>query len=302
MLADGRYYGSIDNNLFVRISGNGTPVIIIEPGLGSLSIEWWQIQEELSKIGTVITYDRAGYGESPKAKTPRTSTNIIMELFNMLCNTQLQGPYLFIGHSIGGLYIQHFAKLFPRHTAGIVLVDSFTTKIFEFDTINAPKYQEFGSLSSRMNNIKKLSELDAEQFNKTIAYMLSGLYEEYPQVISDQLKLYQSDMNFYKTIIDEYENLGESIKIIETIDTFPKIPLYVLCRDYQYMIELSKSIGIPAEEARIVEEMWIQHNKDLLNLSPDNEFYIIKDSDHNLHLSNPRSIIDITKKMIKNIV
>src|SRR5690606_3048470 len=34
------------------------------------------------------------------------------------------GPYILVGHSIGGLYVRAFAQQYPEETAGIVLVDS----------------------------------------------------------------------------------------------------------------------------------------------------------------------------------
>lgn len=302
MLPEGRYYGSGEKNLYVRISGEGRPTVVIESGWGSLSLEWYQIQEELSKIATVISYDRAGYAESPRATTSRNSFNIVTELFNMLCNTEISSPYIFIGHSLGGLYIQHFAKLFPRQIAGLVLVDSITTDIFEFDMLDAPNYQKYGSYKSRAENIRKLLELDKDKFTETVTPMLYGLYDSFPKLIADQFFVYQSEQSFCQTIIDEYDGIEESIKMIRAIQIFPDVPVYVLCRDYNVMNKLSESIGIPNEESRAVEELWIKQNKELLNLSSKSEFYFVKDSNHNIHLTRPDAIIEAVKKMIKDYV
>lgn len=302
MLLEGRYFGSGDKNLYVRISGRGKPTVVIEPGWGNLSLEWYQIQEELSKITTVISYDRAGYAESPRATTIRNSFNIATELFNMLCNTELPSPYVFIGHSLGGLYIQHFAKLFPRQIAGLVLVDSITTDIFEFDKLEAPNYQKYGSYKSRAENIRKLLELDSEKFRETVTPMLYGLYDSFPKLIADQFFIYQSEKSFCQTIIDEYDGVEESVKMIKSISIFPDVPVFVLCRDYNIMNKLSESIGIPYEESRAVEELWIKQNKELLNLSPKSEFYLVKDSSHNIHLTRPDAIIEVVKKIINDYV
>jgi|DewCreStandDraft_4_1066084.scaffolds.fasta_scaffold00019_134 pimeloyl-ACP methyl ester carboxylesterase len=301
MLPDGRYYGSGEKNIFARISGKGNPVVVIEPGWGNLSLEWWQIQEELSKFTTVITYDRAGYAESPPSSTPRTSTNIVMELFNMLCNTTLPSPYIIIGHSLGGLYAQHFSKLFPRQTAGLILVDSITTNLLDFDKLDAPNFQKYGSYKSRAENIRKLLELNNEDYTNTITPMLNGLYSDFPRLIADQLFIYQIEKSFCKTITDEYDGIEESIKMLNAIPIFPDIPVYVLCRDFNIMTKISETIGIPFDEARAVEELWVKHNKELLNLSPKSEFFFIKNSSHNIHLTRPDAIIEAVKTMINKI-
>jgi pimeloyl-ACP methyl ester carboxylesterase len=275
---------------------------VIETGWGSLSLEWWQIQEEISKLTTVVSYDRAGYGESPRSNSPRTSLNIVMELFNMLCNAELKGPYIFIGHSLGGLYVQHFAKLFPRQTAGLILVDSITSKFLDFDKLEATNFQKYGSFYSRVANIKKLLDLDKEEFNKTITPMVLDLYDDFPKLIADQLIIFQSDQSFCKIIVDEYEGLKDSFVAMNSIQTFPDIPLYVLCRDFNVMFQISERIGIPREESRMVEELWINHTQELITLSPKSEFYFIKDSSHNIHLTRPDAIIEVVKKMINQLV
>jgi pimeloyl-ACP methyl ester carboxylesterase len=300
-LIEGRYVGAGDKNLYVKISGLGDPPVIIETALGSISAEWWQIQEKLSEITTVITYDRAGYAESPKRKTDRTTKEMSMELFNMLSNIEAPGPYIIVGHSIGGLIAQHFTKMFPNQVAGLVLVDSLTVNEPEFDELDVPIYQQNLSVKARLENIKKLLELEKEEFDEYVTPMLQNLYVNFPDEIAAQILAYQTDKQLYETIIREYDGLKESIKMIKDIKGFPNVPVKVLCRDFEIMVRISKEIGLPEEEAKAVEELWLAHSKKLLDLSNNSEFVLVKNSNHSMHLSRPDAVIEQVQKIIEEI-
>lgn len=56
---------------------NDKPAIIIDSGLGGFSLEWREIQTELSKEFQICTYDRAGYGWSDPGPFPRTTKTLI---------------------------------------------------------------------------------------------------------------------------------------------------------------------------------------------------------------------------------
>jgi pimeloyl-ACP methyl ester carboxylesterase len=300
-LIEGRYIGAGEKNLFVKMSGLGDPPVVIETALGSISSEWWQIQEKLAEITTVITYDRAGYAESPKRKTDRNTKEISMELFNMLSNTEVPGPYIIVGHSIGGLIAQHFTKMFTNQVAGLVLVDSLTVNEPEFDELDAPVYQENLSINKRLENIKKLLELDKEDFDEYVTPMLQNLYVNFPDEIATQILAYQTDKQLYETIIREYDSLKSSISMIKDIKEFPNIPIKVLCRDFEIMVKISKEIGLPEDEAKAVEELWLAHSKKLLDLSNNSEFVLVKNSNHSMHLSRPDAIIEQVTKLIDEI-
>ena len=45
-------------------AGEGTPVVILETGLGAESAEWAAVQDEVSKVTRVLRYDRAGRGQA----------------------------------------------------------------------------------------------------------------------------------------------------------------------------------------------------------------------------------------------
>lgn len=90
------------------------PVIIMEAGYGDYSKTWDHIAEELTEYGTVLSYDRAGLGKSGKSSKRRISSEMVKDLRSCLEQLQLKPPYIFVGHSFGGINARLFATFYPE--------------------------------------------------------------------------------------------------------------------------------------------------------------------------------------------
>jgi pimeloyl-ACP methyl ester carboxylesterase len=108
-----------------------SPVVIFENGLGAHMLGWNKVFTEIGKEATVFAYNRPGYGKSDMASTPRDGARIVDELRANLQSKGLQPPYVLVGHSLGGLYVQLFARKYPDDVVGLVLVDSTHPTQFE---------------------------------------------------------------------------------------------------------------------------------------------------------------------------
>ena len=102
--------------------GTGRPVIL-EAGIAGTSLGWTLLHDRLSSEARVISYDRAGLGWSDAVRTPRTLSNAVNELRELLKVTGISPPYILVGHSYGGLIVHHYASLHPDEVSGLVLVD-----------------------------------------------------------------------------------------------------------------------------------------------------------------------------------
>ena len=102
----------------------GAPVVIFENGLGASMHSWGKVFPVIGKDATVFAYNRPGYGHSDLASTPRDGVHIVDELRAFLRSQGLMPPYVLVGHSLGGLYMQLFARKYPDEVRGLVLVDS----------------------------------------------------------------------------------------------------------------------------------------------------------------------------------
>jgi len=112
--------------LAMDVSGHG-PAVIFESGLGQGQANWKAVVRPLEACLTTVTYDRLGVGRSPERENrdaPVLAVAVAQRLRSALHGRNLHPPYLLVGHSLGGLYVQAFARSYPDDVAGIVLVDA----------------------------------------------------------------------------------------------------------------------------------------------------------------------------------
>lgn len=105
-------------------AGTGGPVVVFEAGAGDGMESWAKVFPETATFTTAFAYSRRGYGFSLPVWSRRDGGTIVEELRGALAVRGLRPPYILVGHSIGGLYMQLFAKLHPEDVAGAVLVDT----------------------------------------------------------------------------------------------------------------------------------------------------------------------------------
>jgi pimeloyl-ACP methyl ester carboxylesterase len=117
--------GAAELHVRMRVEGSGPRTVIFESGLGDTLSVWDAVQPRVAAgCARTVSYDRAGYAGSDPAESPRDAANIVAELRAALARRNIRPPYVLVGHSLGGLYMQYFARNYPREVAGLVLVDS----------------------------------------------------------------------------------------------------------------------------------------------------------------------------------
>lgn len=109
----------------MRIEGTGAKTVVFEAGLGDTLEVWDPVQEPIAEHCTrTVAYNRAGYLGSDPADEKRDAASIVRELRVELQRRGIGPPYVLVGHSLGGLYMQYFARNYPSEIAGLVLLDS----------------------------------------------------------------------------------------------------------------------------------------------------------------------------------
>ncbi|MFI0259595.1 alpha/beta fold hydrolase [Streptomyces sp. NPDC017056] len=111
--------------LMLHRSGTGGPAVVFLAGTGLMSLDYLNVHDRVAERTTSVLYDRGGNGWSYPAELPRTAADVTGELRELLHASGTPGPYLLAGHSLGGAYARHYARLFPGEVAGLLLLDPF---------------------------------------------------------------------------------------------------------------------------------------------------------------------------------
>lgn len=116
-------------------SGDASPTVILENGLGGEQREWSAVQSAIERFARVVSYDRSSRGMSDAAPVPRSASDLVDDLRALIDRAGIPGPFVLVGHSVGGLIARLFAHRYPRDTVGLVLVESMHEG--EFDRVGS---------------------------------------------------------------------------------------------------------------------------------------------------------------------
>jgi pimeloyl-ACP methyl ester carboxylesterase len=111
------------HRVHIYCTGQGSPTVIVASG--GFSFDWGLVQPVIAQITRICTYDTAGTAWSdpiPQGTNPNCGYRV-NELHNLLGNAGIEGPYILVGYSIGGLIARLYAARHPNEISGMVLVD-----------------------------------------------------------------------------------------------------------------------------------------------------------------------------------
>lgn len=250
------------------VSGEGEVTVILEAGLGSVSIDWCYVQPEISKFARVLSYDRGDYGWSRTSRKTFTSLDGVEEIKEVLENLNLQPPYILVGHSFGGFSMRLFASMYPDEVVGLVLEDSVHENQY-FSGNSNKKFKRlvtFGYVTSLIGLPRIVKQKVGRKF----------LAKEY----ENDLKYIGYTLGAYKTMYREYINSSLSAnQLLESKPLREDLPLIV----------------VSAENS---SEQWKQQQLLLLTLTNKTE-HIQTKVGHSIHLEDPKIIVESIKKLIE---
>jgi pimeloyl-ACP methyl ester carboxylesterase len=106
--------------------GEGSPTVLLETG--GANIEEWSgsgVVRQLAGGTRVCTYDRAGTGASdPPPYERRDADDVVNDLKALFVAADLDGPYVLVGRSFGGMIVTHYAETRPEDVVGVVVLDT----------------------------------------------------------------------------------------------------------------------------------------------------------------------------------
>lgn len=258
--------------LHINCIGSGSPTVIIDAGWGDWSTTWAAyVQPEAAKTTRVCTYDRAGMGWSEAGPLPRDAVQFAKELHTLLHNADIPGPYVIVGHSLGGFPARVFADKYPSEVGGVILIDSMTPKQFAQSPTQVLPQSNLQSQSLSFPAV-----LARFGVARSITLLMSPFIPPNEKAYYSRLVRTQN--------IQAYFNEGQAMPAAAAeaaaVKSFGDLPLFVLTA------KLNNRTG------------WQEWQTELLQLSSNSQQLFAENSGHNIQVDEPDAAVTAIVKMI----
>ncbi|WP_243864766.1 alpha/beta fold hydrolase [Paenibacillus castaneae] len=261
--------------LHVSVTGQGSPTIILESGMGGCSLDWSLVIPSLSEDATVIAYDRAGFGWSTQGMERPTCGDYVDNLRKLLSTIGAAPPYVLVGHSYGGMIMRLFASRYPGEVSGLVLVDS---------THESRYLPEQTTIERNKQRLAYHNQLK-------LGYMLSPLglprllkkhigSKRLPEPWNKSVRTLGYRVNAYKAAYSELLCTEESALQLKNAEPLRRdLPVIVLSAGEQ-------------------DAAWQRDQRKLSNLTNNTKHIIVKDSWHSIQIHKPEAVISAIKGLL----
>ncbi len=290
-------------NLHIYCTGEGSPTVVVDAGNGDFSLGWSLVQPEVAGFTRICTYDRAGYGWSDSGPQPRSAEQIANELHTLLSNAGIEGPYVLVGHSMGGYDVRMYAHLFPNDVVGMVLVDAGHEEQFsrlppEYERISQQQVSTL-SVMGFMSRFGILRVMGDSSGGQDLAPAMTRLL---PSNVQGLYLTMMSHPAYFDATLAELNALPESNVQVGLLGDLGDLPLYVLTAGNSIDAAALESIGLAADfDVSQLQRTWLELQDELAALSTNSTHTIAENSPHGIHIYYPDLVIDAIRQVVEMI-
>jgi len=281
----GRFVDVDGLRMHLVCTGQGSPTVVLDSGLSNSWLHWYKVQPEVAKFSRVCSYDRAGYGWSDPGPEPRSSLQIAHELKQLLQSAGERGPYVLVGHSMGGYDIRVYAGQYPNDVAGMVLVDAS----HEDQDLRAPEsIRKWSQGYRKYPGWKKLKYFFQLHLGWARLTADRDAPASWPKAFGEEENFLTLPTKHQFATIDEDEVFPTlSAAQVRSAGNLGDRPLIVLTATRQEDI----APEIPPKDARAEQDLWVhQLQPELARLSTHGKQIVI-DSSHEMPTEHPKVVI-----------
>jgi pimeloyl-ACP methyl ester carboxylesterase len=276
----GKLYTVNGHLMHLYCSGEGSPAIVLESGLGDDFTLWAKVQPSLSVTTRTCSYDRAGFGWSESQPGPRDSDSIADQLHALLMQAGITKPVVLMGHSAGGLHIRAYATRFPRDVAGLIFVDASSPS--QNDRL-PPSVQALDRHSAgEFLLLRSLVALGVARLTGQCTIVPPG-FEAYAgwvkanTCVLSQITPYQREAAAIPASLSEVARTGP----------YGNLPVLIFSQDTQLPMPAHLPAPVSIEDWRKATAVHDTLQEELKLLSSDNRRIIAKGSGHYIHNDRP---------------
>jgi pimeloyl-ACP methyl ester carboxylesterase len=279
--------------LHLYCTGQGNPTVVLESGLASPALQWALVQQKLAKTTRVCSYDRAGVGWSDNGPSPRTTGQMVAELHTLLQRSGIAGPYVLVGHSLGGFNVRLFAHEYPDETAALVLVASGN----ENDNARMPpqydRIEQSNLQTDRMLALAARFGLTRLAGKMGLLASFTGLLARFPpdlQAEMTALTFYRSQ--YWATAYAELSAMDADRAQMAGTGSLGDLPLVVLSGSP----DVSRlPASFPVEQ---IKQTFQELQDELAGLSSNSTHIVCDTCDHYIPMTNPDLVVQAIQQAL----
>jgi pimeloyl-ACP methyl ester carboxylesterase len=283
----------------MQCAGSGRPTVILMAGIFSWSLVWYKTQPVIAQKTRVCAFDRAAFGFSDPAPRPQLVSDVVDDLHAVLKGGSIPGPYVLVGHSLGGLEARVYAQRWPEDVVGMVLVDtaqaaeglieesqpgfdevageeSYTADMLHCASLAAP-----GSFDPTRSEFKFCSATlpsdTPAAFRKVWPRFFTAPYFEDKASLMASVYTHRYDGA-------DHQRLGA-------------MPLVVLTADNSFDVDTPAGVRFWQR----YKKAWYARDEALAHLSSRGTHRLIKDSRHHIQLDQPQAVIDAVDEVLRQV-
>jgi pimeloyl-ACP methyl ester carboxylesterase len=283
----------------LRCSGNGTPAVILMAGASSWSPVWYKTQPEIAKRTRVCAFDRASFGFSDPAPQPPILPDTVRDLHAALEAANVSGPYVLVGHSLGGLEARLFVQQWPQQVAGMVLLDTSPAGEFLIE-VKLPGYDEAEGIERYTSRMLKCALLAAhgplEPTHPEYAHCSIGPLPEGTPAALRKIwpSFFTADYAIARVSLlsSLWTHRYDSVDHLRLGDK----PLVVLSADVG-----RGWTGPQGTFWRNYRKQWFAQHEALAHLSSRGVHRVIEHSGHEIQLDKPQAVIDAVDEVLRRL-
>jgi pimeloyl-ACP methyl ester carboxylesterase len=283
----------------LHCTGSGAPTVVLMAGISSWSPVWYKTQPVIAQKTRVCAFDRASFGFSDPASRPQVLSDTVNDLHAALKAAPVPGPYVLVGHSLGGVEARLYAQRWPQDVAGMILIDTSpageglieenqpdladdeSIESYVSDELHCAMLAAGGPLKSSSPEYKDCSKsLPSDTpaaFRKTWPQFFTAAYAAAKVSLISSLYTHRYDS------ID-HRSLGA-------------MPLVVLSAERSF--EVDTPAGMRFWQA--YKKAWYARHEALAHLSSRGVYRFVEGSGHAIQLDKPQAVISAVDEVLRQL-
>ncbi len=285
--------------IHIDCRGQGGPTVVLISGLDNNgALAWSAVRDRISSFARVCAYDRAGIMYSDPAPAPHDARLSTADLHAALAGAGERGPFVMVGHSLGGPYIDDYVHSYPADVAGIVFVDaSHPDQIKAFEALGLTKLAAKATQTEHL-----MASLTWTGWTRLPILNLSG--SGMPKAAADNSQAFQSQS--LPAVIDELESLPRTLDQAGTVRAtgphpFGDRPLVVLTALKPNPPAVVKAMGMTDAQAAQQRRIWTGLHDDEARWSTHSRHQLVTDATHYIQFDRPDVVIAAVREVVGSV-